>query len=76
MEFECVILDEAHRARRRNLGPGKEYDAPEPNNLLTFLYEVSPRTRSLLLATATPDAQERKQFLSQGWLGDKRRKPS
>lgn len=54
MEFECVILDEAHRARRRNLGPGREYDAPEPNHLLSFLYEISPHTRSLLLATATP----------------------
>jgi hypothetical protein len=52
--YECVILDEAHRARRRNLGPGKEYDPAEPNNLLRFLWEISPRTRSLLLATATP----------------------
>jgi superfamily II DNA or RNA helicase len=54
MDYECVILDEAHRARRRNLGPGKEYDPAEPNNLLRFLWDISPRTRSLLLATATP----------------------
>jgi hypothetical protein len=54
MSFECVVLDEAHRARRRNLAPGREYEAAEPNNLLRFLREVSPRTRSLLLATATP----------------------
>lgn len=53
-KYECVILDEAHRARRRNLGPGKEYDPAEPNNLLRFLWDISPRTRSLLLATATP----------------------
>jgi superfamily II DNA or RNA helicase len=53
-DYECVILDEAHRARRRNLTPGKEYDPAEPNNLLRFLWEISPRTRSLLLATATP----------------------
>jgi hypothetical protein len=53
-DFECVILDEAHRARRRNLSPGKEYDSPDPNNLLRFLWEIAPRTRSLLLATATP----------------------
>ncbi len=52
--YACVILDEAHRARRRNLGPGKEYDPAEPNNLLRFLWDISPRTRSLLLATATP----------------------
>ena len=37
MDYECVILDEAHRARRRNLGPGREYDTAEPNNLLQFL---------------------------------------
>jgi len=53
-DYECVILDEAHRARRRNLSPGKEYDPPVPNNLLRFLWDISPRTRSLLLATATP----------------------
>ena len=52
--YECVILDEAHRARRRNLTAGKEYDPAEPNNLLRFLWDISPRTRSLLLATATP----------------------
>jgi hypothetical protein len=51
MRFSCVILDEAHRARRRNLGAGREYDAVE---LLAFLREIAPRTRSLLLATATP----------------------
>ena len=55
MRFECVILDEAHRARRRNLSSGGQAFAPaQPNNLLKFLREVSPRTRSLLLATATP----------------------
>ena len=55
MRFECVILDEAHRARRRNFGRGDRAFAPaRPNNLLRFLRKVSPRTRSLLLATATP----------------------
>ena len=54
MEYECVILDEAHRARRRNLSPGREYDPADPNNLLRFLWEISPQTHSLLLATATP----------------------
>jgi hypothetical protein len=52
--YECVILDEAHRARRRHLTAGKEYEPGEPNNLLRFLWAISPRTRSLLLATATP----------------------
>src|SRR5439155_20130628 len=36
------------------LGPGREAEKPEPNNLLAFLLELSPRTRSMLLATATP----------------------
>lgn len=54
MEFECVILDEAHRARRRNLAPGRVYDAAEPNNLLEFICRISPRAKSMLLATATP----------------------
>ena len=55
MRFECVILDEAHRARRRNLSPGsRAFSTAQPNNLLKFLREISPRTKSLLLATATP----------------------
>jgi hypothetical protein len=52
--FECVIVDEAHRARRKNLRPGEEFEVADPNNLLEFLYRLSPRTKSLLLATATP----------------------
>ena len=54
MNFECVILDEAHRARRRHLAGRRAYAAAQPNNLLKFLREISPRTKSLLLATATP----------------------
>ena len=54
LEYACVILDEAHRARRRNLGETRDHEAPEPNNLLRFRYEIAPRTRILLLATATP----------------------
>lgn len=52
--YECVILDEAHRARRKNLGPNKAGETPDPNNLLAFLDAIAERTRSLLLATATP----------------------
>jgi len=47
-------VDEAHRVRRKNLGPDRENEKPDPNHLLAFLYEISPRTKSLLLATATP----------------------
>ena len=53
LRFECVILDEAHRARRRSRGPDA-FGPAAPNNLLRFLWEISPRTKSLLLATATP----------------------
>jgi SNF2 family DNA or RNA helicase len=54
LDYECVILDEAHRARRSNLGPTHRGEKAEPNNLLRFLMDIAPRTRSLLLATATP----------------------
>ena len=52
--YECVIVDEAHRARRKNLGNGRERDLPEPNNLMAFLLEIARKTKSMLLATATP----------------------
>ena len=54
MEYECVIVDEAHRARRRNIGAAKEGQAAEPNNMLRFINELSRKTKSMLLATATP----------------------
>lgn len=54
LDYECVIVDEAHRARRGNLGEGRENETPDANKLLTFLHAVAPRTKSLLLATATP----------------------
>ena len=50
-KYGTVILDEAHRARRRG-GLGKREKAP--NNLLDFMLNVGPRTRHLLLGTATP----------------------
>jgi superfamily II DNA or RNA helicase len=54
LRYECIIVDEAHRARRRNLGPGQENESAYPNKLLAFLLEVCPRAQSVLLATATP----------------------
>ena len=54
MQFECVVVDEAHNARRQNLGEGRDAERPDPNNLLSFLYEISQQTKSMLLATATP----------------------
>lgn len=53
-EYDCVILDEAHHARRRNLGPTHDHESADPNNLLAFMQQISKKTRSLLLATATP----------------------
>ncbi len=50
MRFECVIVDEAHRIRRKS----KPDEQLVPNNLMAFLLEISPRTKSMLLATATP----------------------
>ena len=50
-KYGSVILDEAHKARRHGgLGLKKE----EPNNLLDFMLRIGPRTRNLLLGTATP----------------------
>ena len=52
LDYDCVILDEAHRARRRNVHRPNE--KADPNNLLRFMRDIAPHTRSLLLATATP----------------------
>ena len=57
--YTCVIVDESHRARRRKVpkveaGPDEIDEKPEPNKLMSFLREVGPRTKSMLLATATP----------------------
>jgi len=53
-EYECIIVDEAHRSRRGNLGEGKEHHAPDMNNLYKHLVDLSRKTHSMLLATATP----------------------
>jgi superfamily II DNA or RNA helicase len=50
LKYDCVIVDEAHRARR-NSGTSKNITY---NNLMQFIREIAPRTRSLLLGTATP----------------------
>lgn len=50
-KFGTVILDEAHKARRRG---GLGYNKDESNNLLDFMLRIGPRTRNLLLGTATP----------------------
>jgi hypothetical protein len=57
--YTCVIVDEAHRARRRRVPrvdarPDEIDERAEPNKLMAFLRDLGPRTKSLLLATATP----------------------
>jgi superfamily II DNA or RNA helicase len=54
LKYECVILDEAHRARRSNLAKDPDKYKAQPNNLLGFLNEITFQTHSMLLATATP----------------------
>jgi superfamily II DNA/RNA helicase len=54
MKFECIVIDEAHRARRRKINDQSIFEKADPNNLMRFLWEMSPRTKSMLLATATP----------------------
>src|ERR1039457_4092959 len=49
--YGTVVLDEAHKARRRG-GLGERKD--EPNNLLDFMVRMGPRTKHVLLGTATP----------------------
>ena len=50
-KYGTVVLDEAHKARRRGgLGEAKA----EPNNLLAFMRLIALKTEHLLLGTATP----------------------
>ncbi len=50
-KYGTVVLDEAHKARRRGgLGDQKT----EANNLLSFMLQIGHKTRNLLLGTATP----------------------
>ncbi|MBK6659804.1 MAG: helicase SNF2 [Proteobacteria bacterium] len=58
-QYTCVIVDESHRARRRNVpkveaGSDEVDERAEPNKLMAFLQMIGPRTKSMLLATATP----------------------
>ena len=53
-DYECVILDEAHRARRRNPTKDPDKNKADANYLLRFIIDISFKTKSMLLATATP----------------------
>lgn len=71
-EYECIIVDEAHRARRKKFDRIEKTQEGNRNNLMQFIYDIAPRTKSLLLATATPvqihpiEAYDLLDMLSQG----------
>jgi hypothetical protein len=57
--YSCVIVDEAHRARRRKVPKvdaraDEINERAEPNKLMAFLWKIGHKTKSMLLATATP----------------------
>ncbi|WP_448216241.1 hypothetical protein [Endozoicomonas sp. 2B-B] len=52
--YECVIVDEAHRSRRKKITDNCLEEKADPNNLMHFLTQISQRSKSMLLATATP----------------------
>ena len=54
LQYECVIVDEAHRCRRRKINDKSLEEKADPNNLMAFLLQLGTKTKSLLLATATP----------------------
>lgn len=75
--YSCVIVDESHRARRRKVpkvdAKAEEIDErAEPNKLMAFLWQIGRKTKSMLLATATPvqlhpvEAWDLLHILSQG----------
>ena len=72
MDFECIIVDEGHKARRKNFGRDKWSDNPESNKLMKYLLAISQRTKSMMIGTATPvqldpiEAWDLLNILSQG----------
>ncbi len=55
LQYSCIVLDEAHRARSGKSDNGfSRANSGSPNNLMKFMRRLAPRTRTLLLGTATP----------------------
>ena len=50
-DWDLLVLDEAHHARRKSPGTPSEGG---PNQLLRLMHQLRPKCRSLLLLTATP----------------------
>ena len=52
--FSCVIWDEAHKIRRSNLQEPKVWQPAQKNLLYDWAIKLAARTRTMVLATATP----------------------
>jgi len=50
-DWDLILVDEAHHARRRDF---LDRTQRRPNRLMTLLEALRPKTRSMLLLTATP----------------------
>lgn len=54
MRFSCVLWDEAHKIRRANLREPIVWQAPQRNQLYVWAMRLAERTKTMVLATATP----------------------
>lgn len=52
--FSCVLWDEAHKIRRANLREPKVWQPPQMNLLYEWAMKLGLRTKTMVLATATP----------------------
>lgn len=52
--FSCVLWDEAHKIRRDNVREPKVWGPPKMNLLYQWAMKLAARTRTMILATATP----------------------
>jgi len=57
LDYDLVVLDEAHHARARRIGGRRE-----PNKLLRFLEELRYHTQGMLLLSATPIQLDRREL--------------
>ena len=52
--FSCVLWDEAHKIRRANVREPQVWQPPQKNLLYEWSLKLAARTRTMILATATP----------------------
>jgi len=52
--YECIIVDEAHHARRKSIDKNSNFYSFDCTNLYGYLLNIAPKAKSILLATATP----------------------